>query len=247
MDALQPIARTPVVDEIVERVKASIIRGQLAPGDRLPPEPELAQRLRVGRNALREALRILEAEGWLQRSRRGTRVLASPTELLVKPFANVTLLQGVTTWELFEARRVLEGEVAALAAERAASDEIAEIQQEARRLSEPGLDDETYISVNLRFHWAVARAAHNNLLLAILEGIRHLLVQTQRMGAPVPEMREAAIMAHARIAEAIASRNPTDARRAMHKHLQEIEAGLRARLGSAEPMGSIRVDGGGKA
>lgn len=230
MDDLVQVKRELVADAVAEQIKMRIVHGKLRKGDRLPPELELAERLGVSRNAVREALRTLEGQGWVVRSKKGTEVLETESDLLLRPLANVVLMQNLPVQELFEVRRVLEGEMAALAAERATPEELAQIESTAGQMADPDLSDEAYIEVNVSFHLAVARAGHNRMLLAILEGVQHLLVQTQRAGAPVQEMRAAAIAAHQAIATAIIARDATAARAAMQLHLRDIEQALVSRL-----------------
>lgn len=216
-----------MVEDIVRQIQALIVSGQIQKGDRLPPELELTARLGVGRNAVREALRTLEAQGWIHRTRGGTKVMRSERELLLQPLANVVMMQGIHEAELFEVRRVLEGELAAMAAVRALPEEVAVIEWEAARLADLSLDDEAYIQVNINFHMAVARAAHNRLLSLLLDSVRHLLIKTLQRGSSVHEMRVTSIAAHAAIARAIARRDPEGARDAMRRHLTEVETGLR--------------------
>lgn len=228
MFRFSPVNRSLVVEDIVRQIQSLIVSGQLQKGDRLPPELELTAKMGVGRNALREALRTLEAQGWIHRSRGGTKVMRSERELLVQPLANVVMMQGIHVAELFELRRVLEGELAAMAAGRAMPEEIAVIEREAARLADPSLNDAAYIEVNVAFHMAVARAAHNRLLSLLLDSVRHLLVSTLTRGASVPEMRVHAIAAHAAIGRAIARHDAAGAREAMRRHLTEVEMGLRS-------------------
>src|SRR4029453_12712716 len=121
---LAPIKSTRIYEEIVRQVKAMIAEGRLKGGDRLPPERDLAEKFVVSRTSVREALRALESLGLIEiRPGEGTFVREMSVEWLVEPLALVMASQREAIGELFEARRVLEPAIAALAAGRATPDE----------------------------------------------------------------------------------------------------------------------------
>src|SRR4029453_5359624 len=118
---------------VVQHVPALIERGELPPGDRLPPERELAGQLGVSRPSVRAGLRSLAAIGVLQtRHGAGTFITDGPPPLATQRLSFLAALQGFTRDEMFEARRALEVGVAGLAAERATDDHIAAIAREDR-------------------------------------------------------------------------------------------------------------------
>src|SRR5436309_10784442 len=121
---LGPIKSTRIYEEIVRQVKQLIAEGRLKSGDRLPPERELAEKFVVSRTSVREALRALESLGLIEiRPGEGTFVRQVPLDALVGPLALVMTSQREAIGELFEARRVLEPAIAALAAGRATPEE----------------------------------------------------------------------------------------------------------------------------
>lgn len=225
MNGLEPVSRVQVVDTVVSQIKDRIVNGTLLPGNRLPPEIELSDRLGVSRNTVREALRILEAQGWISRSRRGTEVLTGAGNLLRQSIVQVAQLSRVTVHELFEVRLMLEGELTALAAMRATSEEAATILA-LTHLESVAMSEAEFIDWNLSFHMAIASASHNRLLAALLDAVRDLTVSVQHAGALEAPVRHEAVYAHVRIAQAIADRNAEAARQAMNDHLREIEAAL---------------------
>src|SRR6202011_3508097 len=112
--------------QVVEHVRSLISSGEVHPGDRLPPERELARKLKISRSSLRAGIGFLCAMGVLKsRHGAGTFVSSGPPALSV-----LGALHGFLPWQMFEARLVLESNVAALAAERATDEHIAELAEE---------------------------------------------------------------------------------------------------------------------
>src|SRR3989475_9145520 len=127
---LAPIKSTRIYEEIVRQIKGMIAEGRLKSGDQLPPERELAEKFVVSRTSVREALRALESVGLIEiRPGEGTFVRQVPLDALVGPLALVMTSQREAIGELFEARRVLEPAIAALAAGRATPEEIHEMER----------------------------------------------------------------------------------------------------------------------
>src|SRR3990167_6105938 len=125
-----PIRSTRIYEEIVRQVKQMITEGRLKSGDQLPPERDLAEKFRVSRTSVREALRALESLGLLEiRPGEGTFVREVSVEALIEPLALLMVSQRETIGELFEARRVLEPAIAALAAARATPEEVQEMER----------------------------------------------------------------------------------------------------------------------
>src|SRR6267142_6987900 len=118
---------------VVALLRGMIYRGELRPGDRLPPERDLAKLLGVSRPTLRAGIRSLAAVGVLQsRQGAGTFVVQAdgPPSLDSSPLRLMASLHGFTSSEMFEARRSLEMAIAGLAAERATSDHLASLSEE---------------------------------------------------------------------------------------------------------------------
>src|ERR1700709_391733 len=113
--------------QVVEHVRALVSSGELQPGDRLPPERELARKLNISRSSLRSGIGFLSAMGVLQsRHGAGTFVSTGPPALDSSSLTVLGALHNFLPWQMFEARLVLESSVVALAAERATDEHIAE-------------------------------------------------------------------------------------------------------------------------
>src|SRR5919204_1811477 len=127
---IEPIHSTRIYEEIVRQIKSMIAEGRLKSGDQLPPERDLAEKFVVSRTSVREALRALESLGLVEiRPGEGTFVREASVEALIEPLALLMVSQREAIGELFEARRLLEPSLAALAATRATPEEIQEMER----------------------------------------------------------------------------------------------------------------------
>lgn len=222
MTELTPIARVQMVDAVVEQIRQQIVEGKLGRGKRVPPELELAERLGVSRNTVREAMRILEAEGWVHRSKRGTTVLDKDANLLAAPLSNLARLEGIDAHQLFEVRLVIESEMAAMAATRATEEDRERISRALVDL-EADLSEEGFLNANFDFHLAVGVASKNQVLTAILDAIKAHLLSEQFAGPADVQTRKASNEGHREIAKAILNADAEGARQAMRQHLKAIE------------------------
>jgi GntR family transcriptional repressor for pyruvate dehydrogenase complex len=217
---LTPIARTSVSDEIVKRLLGLILDERLRPGDRLPTERALMGRLAVGRSSLREAIKTLSALGIVRVAvGEGMFVGDGDTAAVARPVSWALLMSEGSTREVIEARRAVELELAGLAAERASPAEVAAIGERLAAMRASRRDAEAYSRCDVEFHLAIARAAHNRVLLGVLETLRHLLrvwiVEVQLDY----EDKSASLAEHIPIYAAIQARDAAGARRAMAAHL----------------------------
>jgi GntR family transcriptional repressor for pyruvate dehydrogenase complex len=229
---LTPIARATLTDMIVERLINFIVDNNMKPGDRLPSERELMTQLSIGRSSLREAIKVLKAIGIVEVSiGAGMFVGRGDMSIIYGPLSWSVLMSESNLREVMESRRIIEVELAGLAAERAAEDEIKEIGDKLKALKDGVNSTEKRSIQDVEFHLGIARASHNSLLYHILNTLHRLL---QAM------LAEAALTYHAGVQpsdeitelmpiyEAIRSRNAQAARRAMETHLLQAEARLPA-------------------
>ena len=237
---LAPIKSTRIYEEIVRQVKAMIADGKLKGGDRLPPERDLAEKFVVSRTSVREALRALESLGLVEiRPGEGTFVRQVSIDTLIEPLALLMVSQREAIGELFEARRLLEPSLAALAATRATPDEIQEME---RILDEQGREvasGRTGLAQDAQFHAAIGAAAHNRAITRIAHGIMDLLTQSREDSLNTPGRPTRSHEDHRRILAAIGRRDADGARAAMLEHIGAVE-GLVVRPGAATPARSPR-------
>jgi GntR family transcriptional regulator, transcriptional repressor for pyruvate dehydrogenase complex len=223
--------------QVVDHVRALISSGEVKPGDRLPPERELARKLKISRSSLRAGIGFLSAMGVLKsRHGAGTFVSSGPPALDSSSLTVLGALHGFLPWQMFEARLVLESNVAALAAERATDEHIAELAEEVAEMYAALDDPQEYLIHDVRFHRTIARASGNPILGALMETITANLYDNRRQTADYSQNLKESAETHREIFRAIRSRNPIQARRVMEEHLNEARRAQDAEL-DAEPLG----------
>lgn len=226
------------LDDVITTLRLSLEDGSLPAGTRLEAERNLARTLDTSRSTLRAALDVLEAEGRIWRHV-GKGTFAGPRAIRdERDLAAVGSRTGPA--EVMETRRLVEPSLAALAAVRASTDEIAYLQTCLERLQRAG-DHDAYGRWDSTLHRAIARSARNALLLAVFDAIntvREQLAWTQLWSASVlPARRADSEAQHAAIVDAIARRDASGARDAMHEHLSSVEYWL---LGSSSASAADR-------
>src|SRR5215813_10412106 len=159
---LTPVVRTTLTADVCRKLVSHLVRGDWQAGERIPSERDLGRLLGVGRASLREALKALEIMGMVEsRVGEGTFV-CHRSEFLSRPLLwSITGSDQTQVKELIEARRLMEGELASLAAERGSTEDLKEIAQYLDRMEE-GIDNiDVYLNADLEFHFAIGQAAHN--------------------------------------------------------------------------------------
>lgn len=228
MVVFKPIRTKKIYQEIIDQIKEMINQGTLRPGDRLMSERELAEQFQVGRSAVREAFRVMEAMGIIKiKPGEGTFITDSPVESLVKSFSRDLSGNGKTARELMELRKVLEVEAAALAATRCTPKQLQVIEKALKQMEEDLEKGNLGEEADMQFHFSIAKATQNSLLVKLMNTIadtmsrvlaaaRHQLYQDP---ANPPRLLEE----HRRIYTAIKNGDPQAARRAMLDHLVGVE------------------------
>lgn len=236
---LRPIKTRKIYEEIVEQIRDLVIRGELKPGDKLPSERDLVERLKVSRASIREALSALEMMGLLEvRSGEGTFIQKVGAESIIAPLAWMLSIEQGTALELIEVRKILEGQAARLAAERAEPEDLQELEQALADMQQeiitPELGGE---KADLRFHYAITRATKNTLLIQLMDMISDLMQRMLKTSRDkLYEGKYSAdilLKEHAQIYEAIKSRNAVKASELVLEHLNGVEDELK-RLMSLE-------------
>src|SRR3954468_6507957 len=175
------VTRDALPDQIAARLIELITERQLKPGDRLPPERELAATMGVSRSSLREALRALAMLGVAEmRQGDGTYLTSLEPEKLRRPVGLVLALSDAGLAELFEARKLVEPGLAALAAERIDDAAAAEITRCARASADKLEDAAAVMWNDMGLHGLLARAARNAILSRLLESIASLGIASRR-------------------------------------------------------------------
>jgi len=225
-------SRHPLPEQIAGRVLALISERRLKPGERLPPERELAGAMGVSRSSLREALRALSMLGVTDmRHGDGTYVTALDPAGLMRPLGLVLSLSDAGFEDLFEARKMVEPRLAGLAAERATPDELDALERCAAESDASVDDDEAFMRIDLELHGLISAAARNVLLARLVDSIGELAIASRVATTSVPGLKEQSVLDHRAIVRAIGARDPEAAAAAMLTHLENVE---RRRLAARE-------------
>jgi len=226
----KPVPRRRAFEDVIVQVEEAIADGRINPGDRLPPERELAGQLRVSRASVREALRSLVEMGLVTtvRGRGGgsfvNRANPDPVARNLGEAMDVLLhLDAINVAELLEARRALEGTCARLAAERRSEEHLDAIEAVIDDAADPGLPPEPWLDLDVRFHREVAEAAENRVLMVPLSAL-HATVQPRLNQAIRPLIvREDIDAQHVAIFTAIRDRDGAAATAAVDRHIDHLE------------------------
>jgi GntR family transcriptional repressor for pyruvate dehydrogenase complex len=214
---LPRLTRTRLYEQVAEQISAWIQSNGLAPGDRLPPERELAQRLGVSRATLSQALVALEVIGVVQVRHGDGTILAEapgPRRIVEAIRAHAHRLP-----EIIEPRDALETKIAALAATRRTADDLARIDEAIAEMARDVEAGGRGVEGDERFHGAVTAAAHSLLLARLMDEIRDLVRETRIESLSQPGRPADSLRGHRAIADAIRSGDPDAAAAAMHAHV----------------------------
>src|SRR5215467_6109542 len=178
---VRPATTGLMTEQVVFQVGDMIRAGKLKPGDRLPPERELAKRLGISRASLRHGLRFLAAIGVLtSRHGSGTYIAEGPPSLDSEPLQMLAELHRFTPDEMFEARKLLEVGLAALAAQNAQPEQLATMAEEVTEMYATLDDPQQYLIHDIRFHRAVAAAGGNQILAALMNMVSAVMYERRR-------------------------------------------------------------------
>ncbi|MGO1393916.1 FadR/GntR family transcriptional regulator [Agrococcus casei] len=221
-----------VTDDAISRIKQMIQSGELSPGDRLPPEQELSERLGLSRSSMREAVKALATMRVLDvRRGDGTYVTSLRPSLLIETMSFILDYHSDSAvMEVFEARSLLEPGIAVLAAQRASADQIAEMEAHLDKIDETS-DTEDLVTHDLEFHRMLAEATGNDYLVGLIEAIGSQTWRA-RVWRGVTESNAVArtLGEHRQILASIRERDETVARAAMTLHISGAERWISTEL-----------------
>lgn len=229
-EALRPVARPRLYEQVVQRLREHVADSELRVGDRLPPERELAERLGVSRASVKQAIVVLEVQGLVEvRHGGGTYLLRESLD--AEPVAELVARKRRLP-DVLDAREALETKLAELAAHRRTEADLAEIDAALadmrREIADGGLGDEG----DRRFHAAITAAAHSPLLGDFMRAIAAEIAESRQESLRQPDRPRKSLAQHERIAEAIRAGNARTAVTAMRRHLQTVS---RVRLLAWDP------------
>jgi GntR family transcriptional regulator, transcriptional repressor for pyruvate dehydrogenase complex len=217
------VRRAKVYEEVAKQIERLILK-KLQPGDKLPSERELAELLGVSRSSIRDAIRGLELVGLVEpRQGAGTIVREMSSESLVNPLANALKQKQELVGELLDFRKMLEPPLAARAATHASAEEMAEMEDILRRQEEKLTRGEAAIAEDSEFHYSVALASGNSVVLKVIDILMDLLRDTRQRSLQVEGRPQKSIAGHRKILAAIKRRDPEAAKSAMRRHIEDVE------------------------
>ena len=227
---------------IVQGLGRQIVSGKLQPGEPLPAPTGV----RASRTALREAIKVLTSKGLVEaRPRVGTRVRARNSWQLmdsdVLAWQREGPLRAAFLRNLTEVRRVIEPEVAAMAASRATAADVAAMSRAFNDMTAAvdgrAVQVEAFVAADRRFHTAIMRASRNDLLEQMVQTVYSALTVSFRLTTPLPGSARASLPRHRRILDAIRRGDSADARRAMRRLVDHTAGEVRRLGGRKEPAG----------
>jgi GntR family transcriptional repressor for pyruvate dehydrogenase complex len=222
----ETIERMPGLTDRAERqLQDLILNRTLLPGDRLPPERALCEKLQVSKTVVREALKALSAQGLVEiRRGSGTYVRHYEGDLVGRPLALLLRTGGLDPEHIHELRQLLEVHIAGLAAERATAEHIVSMQETIDAIQDEQLTVKEYAEADVRFHKLLARAADNPLFTLLLDSLNSVMMELRKGGWKVLGREEAVrrtVHYHSQILDFVRRKDSSQARKAMHNHLED--------------------------
>jgi GntR family transcriptional repressor for pyruvate dehydrogenase complex len=218
---LSKIDRTSIKDQALEQIRRYILSGAVQPGQRLPSERDLAEQLGVGRNSVREALRVLETLGLIDiRIGDGTYLAQDTSSNIGRSIGLSLAVHGGTIVEIISARRMIEVAAVGVAAQEASAEEVQLLEQELERMEAQPADIREYLKADMMFHRLLGRMTHNPIVAHVIDSLITMLevALKETQGDELKTSMEA-MASHRDVYEAIKARNPAAASDAMDRHL----------------------------
>jgi GntR family transcriptional regulator, transcriptional repressor for pyruvate dehydrogenase complex len=223
-DMYAPLDRSRLYEQVANKIETTIVARHYKPQDRLPSERDLAEAFAVSRTVIREAMKLLEARGLIEiLTGNGVFVSQPNTSVVTRSLGMYLHLQGTvqdSEFKVHELRRILEVEIAGLAAERATEAELDQLRQIIERMSAADHPREQVAMLDLEYHITLAQATHNEMISMVYEPVieylrQQLLLAWQRYDRS-PEVFN---QQHRALYEAVRDHDPSRARAAMTAHL----------------------------
>jgi GntR family transcriptional regulator, transcriptional repressor for pyruvate dehydrogenase complex len=219
----ESIRRNKVYAEVARQIEGLILK-KLHPGDKLPPERELAEMFGVSRSSIRDAIRSLELMGLVEpRQGAGTVVREISASSLFNPATTVPVRQRELISELLDFRIMIEPPLAARAATHAGPEEITELEEILRRQEEKVQRGEMTVEEDSEFHYNIAMASGNSVVLKVLDVLMDLLRETRERSLQREGRPQKSLAGHKRILAAIKRHDGPAAEAAMRHHIEDVE------------------------
>jgi len=206
---------------IFEELQKHIRQGDWLPGDRIPSITQLAKEMQVGAGSIREALRSLQSINMVK-IKHGSGVYITETHPSVELIGPLQNTGDGLLLALAETRRILEPELAFLAAERGTDEELIEIEGLVTKMKEEFQRGNNFVEFDVLFHRQIAHAARNPVLYQMVVSVRELWLELRKAIVLDPNTAVRSLRYHTLIAEALRSRNPLQARLLMQGEMNSM-------------------------
>ena len=232
---LKEVRKKRAYEDIVLQIKALIETGKLKHGDQLPNENELSETFKVSRLTVREAILSLETVNLVERRQgNGTYVIATSEEAIIKPLATALYHEKDSIIDIFALRKILEPEIARLAAMNASQIKIAQLEEIIANQGKEISEGRMPVELDSRFHYTLATMSKNKVLGRLLVALMGILRKTRETYLQTEERKQKSLEGHQNILAAIKEGNGTAARQAMMQHIEEVENTLFKKKGGGE-------------
>ncbi|WP_370303173.1 FadR/GntR family transcriptional regulator [Pseudooceanicola sp.] len=220
---IEPLKREGLASMVIAKILEEVKMGNLSKGDRLPSERHLAEMFNISRPTIREALRGLSLLGVVE-SNHGGGVFVTSLEAsnLLQPLTFFLALEGAAVEKLYDARRLIEGELAALAAQNATPKDIGVLQGLIEIQSKRLGDAEAYRLVDAEFHQYLAQLAQNPFLARAAESLFELGNDFRKIASESTEVLSGSVADHKAILKAVEAGDAEAARVAMVAHMNRV-------------------------
>lgn len=245
-ESLEP-KRHRLHSQIADSIQELIVENHLAAGSQLPSERELAERLGVSRVTISQALHLLEQRGLVQiRAGAGTFITDKARSVFVDSMERLFRFSSCTTEDLMALREMLEPDIAAVAAKQVSAEDLSVIRRHLEQAEQGWYRGEVdqHVGADTAFHEALARATRNELVVAILAGVRklyHSALRAQREAQLGTNEGESGILSHRPIYDALEAHNSERARAAMEEHMRLTRLAMEKAFGRSEGIDSVAV------
>lgn len=213
-------------DRIIEQITDALLRGEIKPGERLPPERDLALQFSVSRTVVRDAVKMLAGRGILE-VRHGSGIYVAVDDETVLERLTQVNLQDALLSDLFEVRKILETEAAGLAALRRTQhhvDRLRGLIADARVHA----DNVALVSArDAELHLTLAKASKNLIIVKLMLTVLDLLSHGREQTLSIADRIEQSLAEHERIVDAVDEKNAAHARAAMLAHLDSVESSIK--------------------
>ncbi|NNF99897.1 MAG: FadR family transcriptional regulator [Desulfobacteraceae bacterium] len=228
-----------ISQNIIQQIRNAILGGELKPGDKLPPEKELADNFHVSKASLREAFRALEALGLLevrQGMSGGAFVKEVDLETARNNLFNYIFFQNPSISEFTQLRMMLEPKAAEIAAKLITDEDIQDLEMNLQQTSENLAGGPFYYKLDTYFHHRIAEITGNRLICMVIDSLKNAIVNIKLELELDNSFNLLVFEAHKRILEALKKRDPKAAFKEMNRHIQEVDAVFVARCDADSPF-----------